>query len=68
MIVILCEITNFLVTQPLKEVTASEVCRVLVEEFIAYFSTPVRIVCDQDPAIYVQFMLDIVFNNTEYKY
>ena len=50
MIVILCEITNFLVTQPLKEVRASEVCRVLVEEFIAYFSTPVRIVCDQDPA------------------
>ena len=50
MIVILCEITNFLVTQSLKEVTASEVCRILVEEFIAYFSTPVRIVCDQDPA------------------
>ena len=50
MIVILCEITNFLVTHPLKEVTASEVCRVLVGEFIAYFSTPVRIVCDQDPA------------------
>ena len=50
MIVILCEITNFLVTHPLKEVTASEVCRTLVEEFIAYFSTPVRIVCDQDPA------------------
>ena len=34
----------------MKEVTASEVCRILVEEFIAYFSTPVRIVCDQDPA------------------
>ena len=50
MVVILCEITNFLVTHPLKEVTASEVCRILVEEFIAYFSTPVRIVCDQDPA------------------
>ena len=50
LLVILCEITNFLVTHPLKEVTASEVCRVLVEEFIAYFSTPVRIVCDQDPA------------------
>ena len=49
-IVILFEITNFLVTHPLKEVTASEVCRILVEEFIAYFSTPVRIVCDQDPA------------------
>ena len=50
LLVILCEITNFLVTHPLKEVTASEVCRILVEEFIAYFSTPVRIVCDQDPA------------------
>ena len=50
MIVILCEINNFLVTHPLKEVTAAEVCRILVEEFIAYFSTPVRIVCDQDPA------------------
>ena len=50
MVVILCEITNFLVTHPLREVTASEVCRILVEEFIAYFSTPVRIVCDQDLA------------------
>ena len=50
LLVILCEITNFLVTHPLKEVTASEVCRILVEEFITYFSTPVRIVCDQDPA------------------
>ena len=50
MIEILCEITHFSVTHPLKEVTASEVCRILVEEFIAYFSTPVRIVCDQDPA------------------
>ena len=50
LLVILCEITNFLVTHPLKEVTAQEVCKVLVEEFIAYFSTPLRIVCDQDPA------------------
>ena len=50
MLVILCEITNFLVTIPLKQATAPEVCKVLVEEFIAYFSTPVRIVCDQDPA------------------
>ena len=50
LLVILCEIINFLVTHPLKEVTALEVCRILVEEFIAYFSTPVRIVCDQDSA------------------
>ena len=50
LLVILCEITTFLVTHPLKEVTAQEVCKVLIEEFIAYFSTPLRIVCDQDPA------------------
>ena len=50
MLIILCEITNFLVTIPLKQATAPEVCKALVEEFIAYFSTPVRIVCDQDPA------------------
>ena len=50
MMIILCEITNFLVTIPLKQVTAQEVCRALVEEFISYFSTPIRIVCDQDPA------------------
>ena len=49
LLVNLCEIINFLLTHPMKEVTASEVCRILVEEFIAYFSTPVRIVCDQDP-------------------
>ena len=50
LLVILCEITNFLVTHPLKEVTAQAICKVLVEEFIAYFSTPLRIVCDQDQA------------------
>ena len=50
MLIILCEITNFLVTIPLKQATDPEVCKALVEEFIAYFSTPVRIVCDQDPA------------------
>ena len=50
MLIILCEITNFLVTIPIKQATAPEVCKALIEEFIAYFSTPVRIVCDQDPA------------------
>ena len=50
LLVILCEITNFLVTHPMKEINAAEVCTILVDEFIAYFSTPVRLVCDQDLA------------------
>ena len=50
LLVILCEVTNFLVTHPMKEVSAEQVCTILVDEFISYFSTPVRIVCDQDPS------------------
>ena len=50
LLVILCEITNFLVTHPMKEISAEQVCTILVNEFICYFSTPVRIVCDQDPS------------------
>ena len=49
LLVILCEVTNFLVTHPMKEVNAEQVCTILVDEFISYFSIPVRIVCDQDP-------------------
>ena len=34
----------------MKEISAENVCTILVDEFISYFSTPVRIVCDQDPS------------------
>ena len=50
LLIILCEITNFLVTHPMKKVSAEEVCSILIDYYIAYFGTPVRIVCDQDPA------------------
>ena len=50
LLIILCEITNFLVTHPMKRVSAEEVCTILIDYYIAYFGTPVRIVCDQDPA------------------
>ena len=50
LLIILCEITNFLVTHPMKRVSAEEVCNILIDYYIAYFGTPVRIVCDQDPA------------------
>ena len=39
LLVILCEITNFLVTHPMKDINAAKVCTILVDEFIAYFNT-----------------------------
>ena len=50
LLVLLCEVSNFIVTHPMREVSSTHVCEILVDNFIAYFSTPVRIICDQDPS------------------
>ena len=49
-LVLLCEVSNFIVAVPVKTATAPEICNVFMEDFIGYFGIPVRIVCDQDPA------------------
>ena len=49
-LVLLCEISNFLVAAPLKSATSVEVCTAIFDQFVAYFGCPVRIICDQDPA------------------
>ena len=49
-LVMLCEVSNFIVAVPLKTATAPEICESIMENFIGYFGTPTRIVCDQDPA------------------
>ena len=49
-LVLLCEVSNFIVAVPMKTATAPEICNALMENFIGYFGTPIRIVCDQDPA------------------
>ena len=48
-LVILCEVSNFIVAVPMKTATAPEICIVIMDSFIEYFGTPIRIVCDQDP-------------------
>ena len=48
-LVLLCEISNFLVATPMKKATA-EVCSILFDNFMAYYAVPMRIICDQDPA------------------
>ena len=47
---LLCDISNFLVTTPMRKATAEEVCSILFDNFMAYYAVPMRIICDQDPA------------------
>ena len=49
-LVILCKVSNFIVAVPMKTATAPGICNALIDSFIGYFGTPIRIVCDQDPA------------------
>ena len=49
-ILVLCDISNFLVATPMKKTTAEEVCSILFDNFMAYYAVPMRIICDQDPA------------------
>ena len=49
-LVLLCEISNFLVAMPMKKATAEEVCSILFDNFMAYYAVPMRNFCDQDPA------------------
>ena len=49
-ILVLCDISNFLVATPMKKATAEEVCSILFDNFMAYYAVPMRIICDQDPA------------------
>ena len=50
LLVLLCEVSNFIVTHPMSGISSTHVCTILVDNFIAYFSTPFRIICDQDPS------------------
>ena len=34
----------------MKTATAPEICNAIMDSFMGYFGTPIRIVCDQDPA------------------
>ena len=49
-LVLLCEISNFLVATPMKKATAEEVCSILFDNLMAYYAVPMKIICDQDLA------------------
>ena len=50
-LVILCEVSNFIVAVSMKTTTALVICNALIDSFIGYFGTPIRIFCDQDSAL-----------------
>ncbi len=49
-LVLLCEVSNFLVACPLRTTKTEEVCEAILNSFIKYFGSPTHIICDQDPA------------------
>ena len=49
-LVMLCEISNFMVTAPLYTATSPEICKAIQDNLISVFGTPVKLICDQDPA------------------
>ena len=49
-LVMLCEISNFMVTAPMVTATSPEICQVMQDHLICVFGTPVKLICDQDPA------------------
>ena len=60
-LVLLCEASNFIVTAPMKTATAPEICNTIMNHFIGYFGTPIRLVCDQDPAFMSHLCLVLTF-------
>ncbi len=49
-LVLLCEVSNFLVAIPLREARAENVLQAIQVEFIKNFGPPTHIICDLDPA------------------
>ena len=56
----LCEISNFMVTTPLYTATSPEICKALQDNLICVFGTPMKLICDQDPAFHVPSNSDYV--------
>ena len=49
-LVMVCEVSNFLVVAPLHSAQTIPVCNAIRQRFIAHYGPPTHIICDQDPA------------------
>ena len=61
-LVMLCEVSNFLVVCPLQTARTVEICKAINKSFIKYFSPPTHIMCDQDPA-FMSTMAQVFFQH-----
>ena len=50
LLILLCEVSNFVVLSPLKSTTTPEVCKAIKHTFIAWYGPLECIICDQDAA------------------
>ena len=49
-LVLLCEVSNYMVVYPLRTTQSHEVCSALLNGYIKYFGPPAYLICDKDPA------------------
>ena len=49
-LVLLCEVTNYMVALPLMSTRTPHILEAFQRGYLAYFGPPTHIVCDQDPA------------------
>jgi len=49
-LVMICEITNYVICAPLKAARAINVCEAIEDHMIKYFGPPQVLICDRDPA------------------
>ena len=66
-LLIIDEISNFVVATPMKSVTSPEVCKILFDHFIAYFGNPVKIISDQDPT-FTSYFTQLMFQKYNIKH
>ena len=55
-LVLLCEVTNFMVALLLRSTRTQHILDVFQKGYLAYFGPPTHIVCDQDPAFMSSLM------------
>ena len=56
LLVLLCEVSNFVVLTPMKTTASPEICKTIYNEFITHYGAPDCIICDQDPAFISKLM------------
>ena len=65
-LVLLCEVTNFMVALPLKSCKVQDIIHVFIHGYLRYFGPPTHIVCDLDPA-FTSSLMEAFLNNLNIK-